>query len=373
VTRPLQKYELVKHADRLQPAQCATDATSAAAPWWRPVAEHELSPGDDDKSLPAAVSFAWEMADPCSANGGCDLFLSRDPEFTSPQIIRGVLGGHCEVFHLHVGTRYYWKVAAQEADGRLVESEVRSFVTHAALPRWIRVPDLTNVRDMGGWPIPGRHRVRQGMLYRSCEMNNKIHIKPEGVDVLVKELKIRTDLDVRGIPWDDAAKVQAALDPAVVEWVHLPVAPYELIAEANWRGSWWVKVAYEPADDPDWRGNCRRVFELLAEKHRYPILLHCRGGADRTGTLAFLIQGLLGVKLPHLVHDYELTSLSLQGERWATGDWFQPLLRTLRPFAKRKQDIQGQVEGLLRSAGVTDEVMASIRAHLTEPRKGCLC
>lgn len=36
--------------------------------------------------------------------------------------------------------------------------------------------------------------------------------------------------------------------------------------------------------------------------------LHCVGGADRTGTLAFLIEALVGVSESDLSKDYELTS-----------------------------------------------------------------
>ena len=33
----------------------------------------------------------------------------------------------------------------------------------------------------------------------------------------------------------------------------------------------------------------------IADENRYPVYIHCTGGADRTGTLAFLINALLGV------------------------------------------------------------------------------
>ena len=39
-----------------------------------------------------------------------------------------------------------------------------------------------------------------------------------------------------------------------------------------------------------------------------PVYFHCIGGADRTGTLAFLIEALVGVSESDLSKDYELTS-----------------------------------------------------------------
>ena len=43
------------------------------------------------------------------------------------------------------------------------------------------------------------------------------------------------------------------------------------------------------------------------------ILFHCNKGADRTGTFAFLLEGLLGVSESDLAKDYELTSFVYSG------------------------------------------------------------
>lgn len=296
-----------------------------------------------DKSLPSPVRFAWAAG---RRMGACDLLISRDRHFRNPLVVRGVVGGQCDVFHLHIATRYFWKVTTLDANGRAVESAVRSFATHTAPPRWIRVPEISNVRDLGGWPLPGHRRVRQGMLYRSTEMNGHHVVDKRGEQLLVEELKIRTDLDLRRAP----EEIRPVLDTAKVQWVNSPVNPYGSLVQAASRKEY------------------RRVFTLLAQKRRYPILIHCWGGADRTGTVAFLIHGLLGVKLPDLVHDYELTSLSVWGPRSQASAEFKALRAALRPFGRRANDIQGQVEGYLLSIGITERQIATIRNLLTEPQ-----
>ena len=60
----------------------------------------------------------------------------------------------------------------------------------------------------------------------------------------------------------------------------------------------------------------KRIFELLADESNYPIYYHCNAGADRTGTLTFLINGLLGVSYEDLTRDFEVTSFSVCGKRW---------------------------------------------------------
>jgi protein-tyrosine phosphatase len=48
----------------------------------------------------------------------------------------------------------------------------------------------------------------------------------------------------------------------------------------------------------------------LANEDNYPVVFHCRAGADRTGFLSYLINGLCGVSYENLTRDYELTTAS---------------------------------------------------------------
>ena len=51
-------------------------------------------------------------------------------------------------------------------------------------------------------------------------------------------------------------------------------------------------------------------FVFDSEKNHKPVYFHCHIGADRTGTLGVILEGLLGVGLSDLYKDYELTSFS---------------------------------------------------------------
>ena len=58
------------------------------------------------------------------------------------------------------------------------------------------------------------------------------------------------------------------------------------------------------------------AFKLYTDYNNYPILFHCTSGADRTGTFAFLLCGMLGVEVGDLYKDFELTCFSMGGKRW---------------------------------------------------------
>jgi protein-tyrosine phosphatase len=275
-----------------------------------------------------------------------DLVLGLDPELSRSAVVADLPEPVAAVNHLFVDTGYFWKVVAKLDGEPVAESRTGHFRTHPALPRWIRVPEITNVRDLGGWPVPGGQRVRQGLLYRSSEMNRHLELTAEGETVLLRELGIRTDLDLRA---EDEGPTPA-LPEEWVRYVNAPFLPYERIAE-------------EPV-----MASVARIFGVLADGDAYPVLMHCWAGADRAGTAAFLVLAALGVQLPDLEADYELSSLSVWGERSRHGPDFRRLLEAVGTFAGSPgEPVTRQVENYLQAAGVPAETLARLRAGLLEP------
>ncbi len=183
------------------------------------------------------------------------------------------------------------------------------------------------------------------MVFRGTEMNSHCAIRPEGRRVMLEDLKIRTDIDLRG----EGDEPLMVLDPQQVRYVNIPTMPYDSIA------------------NPQYTGRYRELFALLARSESYPLYIHCWGGADRTGTLLFLIEALLGMCHEDLATDYELTSLSIWGERLRNTEAYEDLVQTLALFAPKGSTLQNQVERYLRVIGVTNEEVEQIRTLLVEP------
>lgn len=298
-----------------------------------------------DRSLPRPVTFAWSPL-PVSGPVAYTLVIGRRPELAAPVVVREVGDAlRTEVVHLHLGDTYYWQVRARCARDVLCVSATRCLHTRALPPRWVHAPGITNLRDLGGWSLEGGGRIRQGLVYRSSEMNGHVEIRPEGRRVLEDELGIRTDLDLRG----EGEPVQAVLNPARVRWVPISIRPYGEILH--------------PVHHPGYR----RIVELFAEASNYPILFHCWGGADRAGTVAWLIHALLGGTPDNLLKDYELTTQAIWGERRGSGNAYQTLLRVLAGFAPRGASPRRQAEGYLRSIGVRPATFSAIRRLLIDP------
>ena len=88
--------------------------------------------------------------------------------------------------------------------------------------------------------------------------------------------------------------------------------PYNFIIPENVNDKFYASELYYHASSTQY---IKDIFDLLSEEKNYPVYFHCVWGADRTGTLAFLINGLLGVSYEDLVKDYEMTTFSHSGKR----------------------------------------------------------
>lgn len=154
--------------------------------------------------------------------------------------------------------------------------------------RWIRTSagaTAWNVRDLGGWACDGG-TVRYGLLFRG----GKLAVADRGV--LVGELGIQHDLDLRGREGggaDDEPSMTASPLGGDV-W-------YTRTQQYAW---------YALTPVTTWQTYLRCVIDAVT--HREPVYFHCTAGADRTGTLACVLEGLLGMSQSDIDKDYELTT-----------------------------------------------------------------
>lgn len=316
-----------------------------------PITWDNLTESSPDRTVPRPVTFAWEVDEIAVLNIQYDVLLATNPDFYHARCIADIATTEIKVYHLELATTYYWKVIAKCAGQPIASSPIWTVTTSPDTPRWIHVPGMTNVRDLGGWPLPEGGAIRQGMIYRTSEMNVHLHITDEGKRILLDDLGIRCDLDLR-----EETVACPALDTSRVLWVNIPISPYQAIC----------------ADIPYGQTAYRRIFSFFAHPEHYPLVFHCWGGADRAGTVAFLLGALLGMSLEQLIQDYELTSLSVWGPRSKYSAEFTGLLACLRQFSVDPEDINAQVVGYLTAIGVTEHEIASIRDLLIVRMEACV-
>lgn len=154
--------------------------------------------------------------------------------------------------------------------------------------RWIRTSagaTAWNVRDLGGWACDGG-TVKYGLLIRGGKLSAADRA------VLVGEMGIQHDLDLRGREGggsgDEPEMTESPLGSDVWYTRTQQYAWYALTPVATWQAYF------------------RCVIDAVT--HREPVYFHCTAGADRTGTLACVLEGLLGMSQSDIDKDYELTT-----------------------------------------------------------------
>lgn len=294
-----------------------------------------------DNSAPAPVLFAWEADEKTASSPGLYFLLVSEKQDLQDPIVSPCEAMELDLYNLKTGTEYF---AAVQKEGE--RSPTVRFRTADEVPRCIYCEGLPNVRDMGGYRVNGG-KIRQGLIYRGGETETHIHPTKEGFAAL-RQLGLRTEIDMRG---EAVGKVHfTAMELLGVKRELLPQCPYEeMLAETN-------------------KDACRAFFSVLSDPASYPVYFHCWGGADRTGSFAYILGALLGMSRDDLIFDYEFTSLSVWGMRSRNYDKFQQMEEELLSFPGRT--LTKKVEYfLVNRIGITARQIHAIRNILIEKEK----
>ena len=254
------------------------------------------------------VTLSWKQ----NGSSFYNVYISENASFENSRCEK-VFGytPTLELYNLIPGKTYYWKVQGTYSNDA---SETGSFTTKDSEVRAISVDGVSNVRDLGGYKV-GNGNVNYGLLYRGGKLNGTASgesITDEGKATMLDLLGIKTEIDLRSAS-DDGGQTQNAIGDGV-RYVKIPLGQYaNVIDYESWQNLGKDKVS--GGYDANNRNAIKQLFELLADESNYPVYFHCNAGADRTGTLALLINGLLGVDEQSLIKDYELTTFSRYGKR----------------------------------------------------------
>lgn len=306
-----------------QKAFCESEETRKHADGALSFQWYALEEGGVENSRPLPVHFSWEEE---GVEGALyQLLVSLQPDMSDP---KWVITEKTEYdwFNLQIGTTYYWCV---QKDGK--RSSVGSFSVAHILPRNLKIDGISNVRDLGGYQVKDGI-LRQGQIFRGGELELHMHLTQEGA-MAMKELGIRTDLDMRG---EAVGVVEHFTSKALgMQHIHVPSVPYDVVfAEEN-------------------RQSLRDFYRVFAETENYPIYFHCWGGADRGGTAAFLLGAFLGMSYEDLIFEYEYTSLSIWGIRTRNYPPFAEMVRLLSQLPGK--DLQEKTRYFLKHyADLTD-------------------
>lgn len=171
--------------------------------------------------------------------------------------------------------------------------------------RFVRFESIFNFRDLGGLSTRDGAKVRSGLVYRSDQFGNA---SSADIDRVVDGLGLRTVVDLR-TPSEIAATASFPDDRGVN--VHNLA-----LSHLNW-GKFSYRVESGKSPVPFLTQRYTAMAETGAEAIRdtldlictaTPMVFHCMAGKDRTGIIAGVTLGLLGVSHADIAADYALTA-----------------------------------------------------------------
>lgn len=155
--------------------------------------------------------------------------------------------------------------------------------------RWVNTSQTQNVRDIGGWACDGG-TVKYGKIFRGAE--------PAQADatLLTGEVGIRAELELQGTEGGNSNVLAGKVDYCC------PL-----------NGSYWAY--YATIFSSKTQAKEALAFAMDCACYGKPVYVHCSAGADRTGTVICILEGILGVSQSDCDKDYELTSFAGNGDK----------------------------------------------------------
>ncbi len=244
------------------------------------------------------------------------------------------------VWNLKTNTDYFYRLHLKLENGRSLVYQ-GSFET-AISPRFLNIQNIGNARDIGGWQTVSGKTVKQGMIFRGSEIDGAVEatykLNEAGVSEMLTRLGIKYDMDLR----DSTDSV-----------------PGEYILGKNVTHKYYSAPMYGAAFEANGKAAVRQIFGDLANKNNYPIYMHCTYGRDRTGTICYILEALLGVSENDVIREYELSGLFYGG---ANRSDIMTVYGGLLSY--EGATLQEKTENYLLSIGVTKQEIESIKSIL---------
>ena len=201
--------------------------------------------------------------------------------------------GMCYVANLIPGNTYEYEISSAQGE-TLTQGEIEV----KGMLRFVYAPSVYNLRDLGGWTTSTGQAIRYGLIYRGGEVNG---VHPAiGADLeTLKRLGIGAEVDLR---YNDTYDQDRETGKSGYGFT---TGDTYYFAASNW-------YTADHITNSDCQKQMAEEFRFILKNIRkgLGVHFHCAFGADRTGFLAVLLEGLLGMDVDQLCHEYELTSFA---------------------------------------------------------------
>jgi protein-tyrosine phosphatase len=243
--------------------------------------------------------------------------------------------------------------------------------------RVLELEGCFNFRDLGGYRTRDGRSVKWQRLFRA----DGLHRLTDADLAQLAELGLATVIDLRTD--QELEEVGRIAWPAPgLAYHHLPML--DVLPDRTTYPAWvdvsYVADRYEAMLEKG-ASAVGEALAILTDPAAYPAVFHCAAGKDRTGLLAAVVLGLLGVSDEDIIADYALSQLAmtrmlewLRAERPEVGEQIEgsaAAIVTAEPdtmslLLGRLRDRHGSFAGYADSLGVGSAVVRLQEALLDD-------
>ena len=308
-----------------------------------------VCPGKDTYK-PQTYTIRWEA----DAEAGDVAVTLSEGEWSRVYAVKAG-GYYVEITNLVPNAHYTYEVKAGD---KVLESG--EFDTHGKVRQLYIKTEIRNCRDLGGWSTADGKTVKYRMIYRggrldksSLAISGKEHFTAEG---------ITAQLDLRGKKHNDVIENKEGSPLAEL----YEMDEFEFCAPIIEEGYTYLLKAGDKT---------KQVMQFIMDcvDAGKPVYFHCSLGRDRTGTVAMLVLGLLGVPEGDISKEYELTQFAPHG--WATSNGEKTKMTRLADydstanyiwdnFVGEGESFSDGVEKYLLSIGITQADIDKFRTNM---------
>jgi protein-tyrosine phosphatase len=211
-----------------------------------------------------------------------------------------------------------------------------------------------NFRDLGGYVGLDGRTIKWRHLFRADGLS---HLTSRDHQV-VRQLGVATVIDLRTD--DEVGRDRFDAEATPVTYHHAPLLKATRTSEDFDAAPFLLTDTYTTML-ADAGHEIRLAVEVIAAEDNHPVIFHCAAGKDRTGVLAALLLGLLGVDDETIVADYALTERAMGALR-------DLLIQRMPEQAERLVELGDRVmsaeaSNMVQLLGVIEERWGSIPAY----------
>ncbi len=296
------------------------------------ISMEDIKPADFYQPL----KFSYKLTD---TDG--ELIISEEKDLSnSRKYVLSRYDKSVSIHNLKTGTTYYYQV-------NIGEDTYTGSLETAEGTRYISIPGIYNTRDIGGYTTANGKKIKQGMIIRGTEMDglfdSAYFLSQSDVKAVQEQFGFVYDMDLRENRESYVNYTSPLGEDVGHKFYHAP--------------------AYVNAFSDPYKSTMKEIFSDLANPKNYPMYLHDTNGADRTGTVVYLLQGLLGMSDEDIMREYQMSALHRSDI--VSLDRIEPVAEIISSY--EGSTTAEKIENfLINDIGLTTEQINSIRNILLE-------